>query len=108
MGFSTGGYADVHQVHQWTLGFVEGEKATRYRDMANRISDTLDFMKAAGVDSNRSAALHQVNFYTSHESLLLEYEEALTRIDSTSKNSGTSPVARRISSSSEASAASKW
>ncbi|MCA0960983.1 class II 3-deoxy-7-phosphoheptulonate synthase [Salipiger bermudensis] len=82
--FSTGGYADVHQVHQWTLGFTEGEKAARYRDMANRIGDTLDFMKAAGVDSNRSAALHQVNFYTSHESLLLEYEEALTRIDSTS------------------------
>ncbi|MBN9886438.1 class II 3-deoxy-7-phosphoheptulonate synthase [Salipiger abyssi] len=82
--FSTGGYADVHQVHQWTLGFTEGEKAARYRDMANRISDTLDFMKAAGVDSNRSAALHQVNFYTSHEALLLEYEEALTRVDSTS------------------------
>ncbi|MGR3378439.1 class II 3-deoxy-7-phosphoheptulonate synthase [Salipiger abyssi] len=84
--FSTGGYADVHQVHQWTLGFTEGEKAARYRDMANRISDTLDFMKAAGVDSNRSAALHQVNFYTSHEALLLEYEEALTRVDSTSGN----------------------
>ncbi|MBE9635855.1 class II 3-deoxy-7-phosphoheptulonate synthase [Salipiger mangrovisoli] len=82
--FSTGGYADVHQVHQWTLGFVEGEKAARYREMAGRISDTLDFMKAAGIDSNRSAALHQVNFYTSHESLLLEYEEALTRVDSTS------------------------
>ena len=82
--FSTGGYADVHQVHQWTLGFTEGQKAARYREMAGRISDTLDFMKAAGVDSNRSAALHQVNFYTSHESLLLEYEEALTRVDSTS------------------------
>ncbi|NIY99399.1 3-deoxy-7-phosphoheptulonate synthase, partial [Salipiger sp. HF18] len=82
--FSTGGYADVHQVHQWTLGFTEGEKAARYRDMANRISDTLDFIKAAGVDSNTSASLHQVHFYTSHESLLLEYEEALTRIDSTS------------------------
>ncbi|HBT02427.1 MAG TPA: 3-deoxy-7-phosphoheptulonate synthase class II [Citreicella sp.] len=82
--FSTGGYADVHQVHAWTLGFVEGEKAARYRDLANRISDTLDFMKAAGIDSNRSAALHQVNFYTSHEALLLEYEEALTRVDSTS------------------------
>ncbi|MCR8547177.1 3-deoxy-7-phosphoheptulonate synthase class II [Salipiger sp. P9] len=82
--FSTGGYADVHQVHQWTLGFTESEKTARYRDMANRISDTLDFMKAAGIDSNRSAALHQVHFYTSHESLLLEYEEALTRVDSTS------------------------
>ena len=84
--FSTGGYADVHQVHSWTLGFTEAENAARYREMANRISDTLDFMKAAGVDSNRSAALHTVNFYTSHESLLLEYEEALTRVDSTSGN----------------------
>ncbi|MBU2962381.1 3-deoxy-7-phosphoheptulonate synthase class II [Citreicella sp. C3M06] len=82
--FSTGGYADVHQVHQWTLGFTEGEKAARYREMATRIGDTLDFMRAAGIDSHRSAALHQVNFYTSHESLLLEYEEALTRVDSTS------------------------
>ncbi|MBA85011.1 class II 3-deoxy-7-phosphoheptulonate synthase [Thalassobius sp. S69A] len=82
--FSTGGYADVHQVHQWTLGFTEGEKAAKYREMANRISDTLDFMKAAGVDSTRTNALQTVSFYTSHESLLLEYEEALTRMDSTS------------------------
>ncbi|MDA7428872.1 3-deoxy-7-phosphoheptulonate synthase class II [Primorskyibacter aestuariivivens] len=82
--FSTGGYADVHQVHQWTLGFTEGEKAARYRDMANRISDTLDFMKAAGVDSDNTNALQTVSFYTSHESLLLEYEEALCRKDSTS------------------------
>ncbi|SMP31698.1 class II 3-deoxy-7-phosphoheptulonate synthase [Shimia sagamensis] len=82
--FSTGGYADVHQVHSWTLGFTEGENATKYRDMANRISDTLDFMKAAGVTSDRLHSLQTVDFYTSHESLLLEYEEALTRLDSTS------------------------
>ncbi|MEQ9693863.1 class II 3-deoxy-7-phosphoheptulonate synthase [Shimia sp. SDUM112013] len=82
--FSTGGYADVHQVHSWTLGFTEGEKAAKYRDMANRISDTLDFMKAAGVSSATSSALRTVEFYTSHEGLLLEYEEALTRLDSTS------------------------
>jgi 3-deoxy-7-phosphoheptulonate synthase len=82
--FSTGGYANVHQVHSWTLGFTEGEKATKYRDMANRISDTLDFMKAAGVTSERLHSLQTVDFYTSHESLLLEYEEALTRLDSTS------------------------
>lgn len=82
--FSTGGYADVHQVHSWTLGFTEGEKAAKYRDMANRISDTLDFMKAAGVTSDRLHSLQTVDFYTSHESLLLEYEEALTRLDSTS------------------------
>ncbi len=82
--FSTGGYADVHQVHSWTLGFTEGEKAARYRAMANRISDTLDFMKAAGVDADLSHTLRTVDFYTSHEGLLLEYEEALTRLDSTS------------------------
>ena len=82
--FSTGGYADVHKVHSWTLGFTEGEKAARYRDMANHISAALDFMAAAGVDSDRAHTLQTVDFYTSHESLLLEYEEALTRLDSTS------------------------
>ena len=82
--FSTGGYADVHQVHSWTLGFTESEKAERYREMAGRITDTLDFMKAAGVNGAQAHTLETVDFYTSHESLLLEYEEALTRIDSTS------------------------
>ena len=82
--FSTGGYADVHQVHQWTLGFTEGEKAAKYRDMASRITDTLDFIRAAGVSNEQAHTLHTVEFYTSHESLLLEYEEALTRMDSTS------------------------
>jgi len=78
--FSQGGYADVHQVHAWTLGFTRGENAAKYREMASRISDTLDFIKAAGVDAH---TLQTVNFYTSHEALLLEYEEALCRIDST-------------------------
>ncbi len=81
--FSTGGYADVHQVHSWTMGFIRGENAAKYREMAQRISDTLDFMKAAGVDSSRAHTLQTVDFYTSHEALLLEYEEALCRIDST-------------------------
>ena len=84
--FSTGGYADVHQVHAWTLGFTEGEKAERYREMANRITDTLDFMTAAGVNRDSAHTLSTVEFYTSHEGLLLEYEEALTRLDSTSGN----------------------
>ncbi len=82
--FSTGGYADVNQVHSWTLGFTESENAARYRDLANRISDTLDFMSAAGVTQDTAHTLQSVEFYTSHESLLLEYEEALTRLDSTS------------------------
>ncbi|MEP3295347.1 MAG: 3-deoxy-7-phosphoheptulonate synthase class II [Pseudoruegeria sp.] len=82
--FSSGGYADVHQVHAWTLGFTDRVEIERYSDLANRISDTLDFMKAAGVDSDRAHTLQTVDFYTSHESLLLEYEEALCRVDSTS------------------------
>ncbi|MEL7395870.1 MAG: 3-deoxy-7-phosphoheptulonate synthase class II [Pseudomonadota bacterium] len=82
--FSTGGYADVNQVHAWTLGFTESEKAEQYRDIANRITDTLDFMRAAGINGASAHTLQSVDFYTSHESLLLEYEEALTRLDSTS------------------------
>jgi len=82
--FSQGGYADIHGVHSWTLGFAEGANAERYRDLANRISDSLDFMSAAGVTSATNHDLHTVDFYTSHEALLLEYEEALCRIDSTS------------------------
>ncbi len=77
--FSTGGYADVHQVHGWTLGFTDDEKAEKYREIANRISDTLDFMAAAGVTAETAHTLQSVEFYTSHESLLLEYEEALCR-----------------------------
>ena len=80
--FSTGGYADVHQVHGWTLGFTDNEKAEKYREIANRISDTLDFMAAAGVTSETAHTLQSVEYYTSHESLLLEYEEALCRQDS--------------------------
>ncbi|MEM7470128.1 MAG: 3-deoxy-7-phosphoheptulonate synthase class II [Pseudomonadota bacterium] len=82
--FSKGGYADIHQVHAWTLGFTAGDQAKEYRDMANRIQDSLDFMSSAGLTSSRNAELSTVDFYTSHESLLLEYEEALTRVDSTS------------------------
>jgi 3-deoxy-7-phosphoheptulonate synthase len=81
--FSKGGYADMHRVHSWTLGFADGDKAERYREMTDRISDTLDFLTAAGITSETSPDLATVDFYTSHEALLLEYEEALCRIDST-------------------------
>ncbi|MBM9595610.1 class II 3-deoxy-7-phosphoheptulonate synthase [Roseitranquillus sediminis] len=81
--FSTGGYADVHKVHSWTLGFTDREEAEKYRELANRISDALDFMQAAGVNQDTAHTLQSVDFYTSHEALLLEYEEALTRVDST-------------------------
>ncbi len=82
--FSTGGYADVHQVHAWTLGFTAANEVLKYADIAERISDTLDFMEAAGLTGESNHELKTVEFFTSHEALLLEYEEALTRIDSTS------------------------
>lgn len=83
--FSQGGFADMERVHEWTLDFTNSEGVTQqYKDLANRISDALEFMKAAGVEGGNTHALHTVDFYTSHEALLLEYEEALCRVDSTS------------------------
>ena len=81
--FSKGGFADIHRVHSWTLGFTKSEDAERYKAISDRISDALDFMTAAGITSDTLAAMSTVDFYTSHEALLLEYEEALCRIDST-------------------------
>ncbi len=82
--FSTGGYADMHRVQSWIADFTDGAEAARYREVANRISDAMAFMAAAGVTSATAHDLGTVDFYTSHEALLLEYEEALCRIDSTS------------------------
>ena len=82
--FSTGGFADINRVHAWTLGFTESDEAEKYRDMAGRIQDAIDFMAAAGLTSEVNHELSTVDFYTSHEALLLEYEEALTRVDSIS------------------------
>ena len=81
--FSTGGYADIHRVQSWIAGFTDEDEAQRYRAVAERISDAMDFMAAAGVTSDTAHQLGTVEFYTSHEALLLEYEEALCRIDST-------------------------
>lgn len=81
--FSTGGYADMHRVQTWIAGFAEGDEAARYREIATRIADTMEFMRATGVTSDNVPELGSVEFYTSHEALLLEYEEALARIDST-------------------------
>jgi len=82
--FSTGGFADMHRVHAWTLGFTDQKDAEKYRGMAKGIQDTLDFMKAAGITDATTHEFETVSFYTSHEALLLEYEEALSRVDSTS------------------------
>ncbi len=82
--FASGGYADLHQVHRWNLDFVERSPlAERYRDLAARIDETLGFMAACGMTSATTPQIRETDFYTSHEALLLPYEQALTRIDST-------------------------
>ena len=83
--FARGGMADLHQVHKWNLGFVANSQAgERYRHMADRIDEALAFMKACGIDSDTTLELKETALYTSHEALLLNYEEALTRKDSLS------------------------
>ena len=83
--FAQGGYADLHQVHRWTLGFVDKSPAgSRYKDLAERLDDSLAFMAACGLTSETTPQIRETDFYTSHESLLPAYEEAMTRIDSTS------------------------
>jgi len=83
--FAQGGYADLHKVHQWNLGFVERSPAgERYRDLADRLDETLHFMAACGITGETTPQLRETDFFTSHEALLLPYEEALTRVDSTS------------------------
>jgi 3-deoxy-7-phosphoheptulonate synthase len=83
--FAQGGYADLHNVHKWNLGFVaDSPQGARYRELSDKISEALDFMAAVGVNSQSFPAMHEVEFFTSHEGLLLGYEEALTRVDSTS------------------------
>lgn len=83
--FAQGGYANLDNVHQWMLGFLSGSpQAERYREIADRISETMNFMRAIGINSENHPALRETDFFTSHEALLLGYEEALTRVDSTS------------------------
>ncbi|MGE0830447.1 MAG: class II 3-deoxy-7-phosphoheptulonate synthase [Hyphomonadaceae bacterium] len=82
--FAGGGYADLHNVHRWTLGFVaDSPQGKRYRELADRISEALDFMEACGITPESTPQMKQVDVYTSHEALLLGFEEAMTRIDST-------------------------
>ncbi len=83
--FAGGGYADLDRVHQWTLGFVkDSPQGHRYQALADRIAETLDFMRACGITSDNTSQLRSTSFYTSHEALLLGYEQSLTRLDSTS------------------------
>jgi 3-deoxy-7-phosphoheptulonate synthase len=81
--FSGGGYANLHQVHAWTHDFMGRSPWTKqYRDVADRIGEALDFMNACGINPDTVPQLKGTQFYTSHEALLLPYEEALTRQDS--------------------------
>ncbi|MFK7793406.1 MAG: class II 3-deoxy-7-phosphoheptulonate synthase [Devosiaceae bacterium] len=83
--FASGGYANVENVQEWMLGFVaDSPQGERYKELAERISETLGFMRAIGITADQYARLRETDFYTSHEALLLGYEEAMTRKDSTS------------------------
>ena len=83
--FADGGYADLRHVNSWNMGFVKsGPQGERYRYLAHQIQESLNFMEALGITSNNTPQLRRVSYYTSHEALLLPYEEALTRVDSTS------------------------
>src|SRR5579875_2786517 len=83
--FANGGYADLHEVHRWNLDFAaRSPLAARYQDLASRIDETLAFMAACGMTSQTIPQIRETDFYTSHEALLLPYEQALTRVDSTS------------------------
>ena len=83
--FAQGGYADLHEVHRWNLEFVSsGEQAKKYAELADRIDEAMTFMAACGLTPDAAPQLRETDFYTSHEALLLGYEEAMTRVDSTS------------------------
>ena len=83
--FAQGGFANLDQVHRWMLGFIsDSPQGHRYKELADRISESLNFMKACGINADSVPQLRSTDFFTSHEALLLGYEEALTRVDSTS------------------------
>ena len=83
--FAQGGYANLEHVHKWTLGTLKDSPAfERYQELADRITEALGFMRACGINADTAPQLRQTDFFTSHESLLLGYEQAMTRVDSTS------------------------
>ena len=82
--FAQGGFANLKQIHQWNLSFVEDSQSKKkFEDMANTIDECLTFMEACGINDQNVRQMKETDFYTSHEALLLPYEESLTRIDST-------------------------
>jgi 3-deoxy-7-phosphoheptulonate synthase len=83
--FAQGGYANLEHVHKWTLGTLKDSPAfERYQELADRITEALGFMRACGINADTAPQLRQTDFFTSHESLLLGFEQAMTRVDSTS------------------------
>jgi len=83
--FAQGGYANLANVRQWVLGFVkDSPQSRRYAQLADQISEALGFMQACGLDLESHPELRSTDFYTSHEALLLGFEQAMTRVDSTS------------------------
>ena len=87
--FAQGGMANLEKVHEWTLGFLNNTPETdKYREIANRISESLNFMKACGLTSSSVPQLRETDFFTSHEALLLNYEGALTREDTITTEKG--------------------
>ena len=83
--FAQGGYANLEHVHKWTLGYLKDSPAQeQYQELADRITETLGFMRACGITAETAPQLRSTDFFTSHEALLLGYEQAMTRVDSTS------------------------
>lgn len=83
--FAQGGYADLEKIHNWNLDFIKGSPlGERFERMADQIDQSIAFMRACGISSETVPAMRETDFYTGHEALLLPYEEAMTRVDSTS------------------------
>ncbi len=79
--FAQGGLADLNQVQKWNLDFLKGAQSERFNELADKITQALAFMEACGITAKNTPTLHETEFFTSHEALLLNYEEALTRQD---------------------------
>ena len=87
--FAQGGFANLEEIHRWTLGFVSNSpQGERYKELAGRLDEALRFMKACGLTAESIQQLRETDFYTSHESLLLGYEEAMTRQDTITDDGG--------------------
>ncbi|RUO22362.1 3-deoxy-7-phosphoheptulonate synthase class II [Aliidiomarina iranensis] len=81
--FAQGGYADLHKVHKWNMGFINANPMKeKYQAISERIQESLRFMEVLGITAETHPTIHETELFTSHEALLLPYEEALTRTDS--------------------------